>query len=82
MTNIGSPGIVKYWHDKMATLQGSVMYGQLQRILRMLSSLGVRNTLTLLVFGAFVCYSSAETVVPRPKGSILKVVRPSQNKFT
>ena len=55
----------------MATVQASVMYGLLQRILRMLSSLGARNTLIHLVFGAFVCYSSAKTVVyPGPEEAL------------
>ena len=41
------------------------MFGPIQWIVRMLSSLGARKTLIILVFGAFVCYPGTKAVVPQ-----------------
>ena len=51
--------------DKMATVKMAVMYGLLQRIVRMLSSLDARKTPLCFVFGTSVRYPGAKTVVPQ-----------------
>ena len=49
----------------MATVNIAVMYGLLQRIARMLSSLDARKTLILFVFGTSVRYHGTKAVVPQ-----------------